>query len=138
RPMSEPTNPVLVEVPRGGIVESRHRGAACVYDSTGARVLAWGEVERPIFPRSSIKLFQAVPFLETGAADICQANFNELALACASHGGERAHVAVGRAWVGRIGRQARHLARGARFPLQGGGTDARIAARDAPTTPPNK
>ena len=43
--MSEPHNPILVEVTRGGIVESRHRGAACVYDATGARVLAWGEVE---------------------------------------------------------------------------------------------
>lgn len=132
--MSEAINPVLVEVTRGGVVESLHRGAACVYDATGARVLAWGEVERPVFPRSAVKLFQAVPFLETGAADICQANFNELALACASHGGERAHVAVARAWMERMGLEEGHLACGAHIPYETEAANALIRANEAPST----
>jgi L-asparaginase II len=132
--MSATINPVLVEVTRGGVVESLHRGAACVYDATGARVLAWGEVEAPIFPRSAVKLFQAVPFLETGAADVCQTNFNELALACASHGGERAHVAVARAWMERMGLEEGHLACGAHFPYDAEATNALIRAGEAPST----
>ncbi|MCW5770977.1 MAG: asparaginase [Rhodospirillaceae bacterium] len=132
--MSENANPVLVEVTRGGAVESRHRGAACVFDSTGAQVLAWGDVAAPVFPRSTIKLLQAVPFLETGAADICQASFNELALACASHGGERAHVAVARAWMERLGLEEGHLACGAHRPYEQDAADALIRAGEAPST----
>ena len=132
--MSENANPVLVEVTRGGVVESLHRGAACVYDATGARVLAWGEVEAPIFPRSAVKLLQAVPFLETGAADVCQAHFNELALACASHGGERAHVAVARAWMERLGLEEGHLACGAHYPYEAEASNALIRTGETPTT----
>ncbi len=126
-------NPVLVEVTRGGVVESFHRGAACVYDSTGARVLAWGHVDRPVFPRSTVKLLQAVPFLETGAADICQAGFNELALACASHGGERAHVAVARAWMDRLGLEEGHLACGAHIPYDSEAAASLVRAGEAPS-----
>ncbi len=132
--MSENVNHVLVEITRGGVVESLHRGAACVFDSTGARVLAWGNVETPIFPRSAVKILQAVPFLETGAADVCQANFNELALACASHGGERGHVAVARAWMERLGLEEGHLACGAHMPYETEAGNALIRAGEAPTT----
>lgn len=131
--MPEAINPVLVEVTRGGTVESRHRGAACVYDATGARVLACGEVETPIFPRSAVKLLQAVPFLETGAADVCQASFNELALACASHGGERGHVAVARAWMERLGLEESHLACGAHYPYEAEATNALLRAGETPS-----
>ncbi len=132
--MSETLNPVLVEVTRGDTVESRHRGAACVYDSTGDCVLAWGDVEALVFPRSAVKLLQAVPFLETGAADVCQANFNELALACASHGGERAHVAVARAWMERLGLEEGHLACGAHFPYEAEASNALVRAGEMPST----
>jgi L-asparaginase II len=128
------SNPVLVEVTRGGVVESRHRGAACVYDSDGARVAAWGDVEAPVFPRSAVKLLQAVPFLETGAADVCQANFNELALACASHNGERAHVAVARAWMERLGLEECHLACGAHVPYDAEAANALVRAGEQPST----
>jgi L-asparaginase II len=131
--MSDPVNPVLVEVTRGGAVESRHRGAACVFDATGARVLAWGDVTAPVYPRSAVKLLQAVPFLETGAADVCQANFNELALACASHGGERAHVAVARAWMERLGLEEGHLACGAHMPYEPEAANALVRAGEAPS-----
>lgn len=134
--MPENVNPVLVEVTRGAgasaLVESRHRGAACVYDSTGALVLAWGNVEAPVFPRSTVKLLQAVPFLESGAADICQANFNELALACASHGGERAHVAVARAWMERLGLEEGHLACGAHMPYEEEAAAALLRSGEVP------
>ncbi len=115
--MSDGLNPVLVEVTRGDAVESLHRGAACVYDASGARVHAWGDVERPVFARSAIKILQALAFLETGAADVCRATFAELALACASHHGEAGHVETARAWLERLGLEEGDFACGAHAPL---------------------
>jgi L-asparaginase II len=86
------TNPVLVEVTRGDRVESRHRGAIAVADARGKQVLMVGEVETPIFPRSAVKAIQALPLVETGAAEAFGFHTRELALAQASHAGEARHV----------------------------------------------
>jgi L-asparaginase II len=131
--MLEPANPVLIEVVRGPIVESRHRGAACVYDATGERVAAWGDVDRPHYPRSAIKILQALPFVETGAADRCQATTQELALACASHEGEAAHVETARRWLARIGLDESHLACGAHAPYNSRAAAALVDAGEAPS-----
>lgn len=91
-PLSNRTNPVLVEITRGGQVESRHRGAVVVMDSNGRLVGEWGDGGMTVFPRSAIKPLQALPFLETGAAAYFSAAMSEVALACASHNGEPIHT----------------------------------------------
>ena len=53
-------NPILVEAWRGDSVESAHRGAVAVVDADGGVVLALGDTQRPIFPRSAIKVLQSV------------------------------------------------------------------------------
>lgn len=85
-------NPVLVEVTRGDRVESRHRGAFAVVGADGRIVAAAGDVDVPVFPRSAVKALQALPLVESGAADAFGFGARELALAQASHGGEPAHV----------------------------------------------
>ena len=97
-------NPELVEVLRGTLTESRHRGAVAVLDADGAQVLALGDVAAPVYPRSAVKPLQALPLIESGAAERYGFGDEELALACASHGGEPAHVAV----AGRMLARARH------------------------------
>ncbi|HWP25989.1 MAG TPA: asparaginase [Xanthobacteraceae bacterium] len=87
-------NPLLVEVLRGGRVESSHRGAVAVVDPEGRRMLALGDVARPVYPRSAIKPLQALVLVESGAADRFGLGPEELAIACASHGGEEGHVAA--------------------------------------------
>src|SRR5262245_55255190 len=77
------SNPVLVEVMRGALVESRHAGAVAIADATGKLVLAIGDVERRIFPRSAVKALQAIPLIESGAADAFGLGDAELAVACA-------------------------------------------------------
>ena len=62
-------NPVLIEVLRGAIVESAHRGAVAVFDADGKPVLEIGDTSKPVFPRSAVKAIQALPLVETGAAD---------------------------------------------------------------------
>jgi len=110
-------NPILVEVLRGSLVESRHRGAVAVADADGATVLAIGDVTTPIFPRSAVKALQALPLVETGAADAFGFGDEELALACASHSGEAEHVAGVTRMLAKAGLDAAALRCGAHWPM---------------------
>jgi L-asparaginase II len=96
-------NPVLVEVLRGGRVESAHRGMVAVVDGDGALVMGLGEIGLPVFGRSAVKSMQALPLVENGAAKAYRFGNRELALACASHSGEPEHVALAGAMAGRAG-----------------------------------
>ncbi len=99
------TNPVLIEVTRGKIVESVHRGSVCVVDGDGKIVFERGDIEKPVFPRSAIKAIQALPFVESGAADAFGFGDKELSIACASHSGEPAHADLVRSMIVRAGLQ---------------------------------
>ncbi|HXQ50419.1 MAG TPA: asparaginase [Stellaceae bacterium] len=131
--MAEPVSPVLVEVTRGALVESRHRGAAAVVDAAGRIVHAWGDVEQPIYARSALKPLQAMPLVETGAADGFGLGNRELALACGSHHGEGRHVAAIGAWLARIGCSVADLECGAHRPFDPAAADALVRAGAAPT-----
>ena len=111
-------NPVLVEVLRGGTIESRHRGAVAVVDGDGAAVLAIGDVFRPVFPRSAVKAIQALPLVESGAADAYHFGQRELALACASHSGEAEHASLAGAMLARAGLDESALECGAHWPTR--------------------
>ena len=100
---------------RGQLVESRHRGAVAVADADGRPVLALGDVERPVYPRSAIKALQALPLIESGAADRFALSGEELALACASHSGEPGHVATATAMLARAGLEPSALQAAARI-----------------------
>jgi L-asparaginase II len=97
------TLPLLVEATRGAIVESRHVGSIAVLDARGGVVHAWGDIDAPVYPRSAIKPLQAIPLVETGAADAFAVSDKELALACASHGGEPDHTEPVASWLARVG-----------------------------------
>jgi len=94
---------LTVEVIRGDLVESRHRGIAAVIDSHGEVVHAWGDIDRHIYPRSAIKPLQALPLIETGAADQFDLGESEIALSCSSHNGEFHHTKLVSGWLERIG-----------------------------------
>lgn len=87
-------NPVLCEVTRGDLVESKHRGVVAVVDADGIPVFTVGAIDEPIFPRSAVKIIQALPLIESGAADAFGFAERELALVCSSHGGEPVHVEI--------------------------------------------
>ncbi|MEI2806030.1 MAG: asparaginase [Albidovulum sp.] len=93
----------MIELWRGGMLESVHAGHAVICDARGEVIEAWGEPEAVIFPRSSCKMLQALPLVESGAADRFGLASAELALACASHNGAHIHTdAVGR-WLAGLG-----------------------------------
>ena len=108
-------NPVTVEVTRGNLTESRHRGMAVVVDGDGAIVFSAGDIEGGVFPRSACKAMQALPLMESGAADAFGFGDKELALACSSHSGEDAHAELAASMLARAGRDESALECGAHW-----------------------
>jgi L-asparaginase II len=95
-------NPILVEVTRGPLMESVHRGAFAMVQADGTLIASLGDVEHPVYPRSSLKPVQALPLIESGAADAFSLSDEEIALACASHSGEAMHTSRVAAWLKKI------------------------------------
>lgn len=102
-------NPILVEIVRGEMVESVHRGAVAIADRFGRIVASAGAVEEVVYPRSALKPIQAIPLIESGALDHFGLGAREIALACASHEGEPLHVEIVDRWLKRIGLSASDL-----------------------------
>jgi L-asparaginase II len=98
-PIAEP----LVEVTRGGLTESRHRGHIVVVEPDGNVVAYLGSPQTVTFLRSSAKPFQALPLLTSGAADRFEFTDREVALACASHNGEPIHTELAASMLEKIG-----------------------------------
>lgn len=86
-------------------------------DARGRTVFALGDIERPVFPRSAVKAIQALPLIESGAADVFGFGEKELALACSSHSGEEGHAALAGAMLAKAGRGEPALECGAHWPL---------------------
>jgi L-asparaginase II len=93
----------LTEIWRGPLAESRHLGHAVICDGKGEIVEAWGNPEEPVLPRSSAKMIQALPLVESGAAAKHGLNAERLALACASHNGAFMHTERVNAWLAELG-----------------------------------
>jgi len=110
------TDPILVEVLRGDSVECVHRGAAVVCDAAGRVVFSVGDVEQAIYPRSAIKALQALPLVESGAADRYGFGHAELVLACSSHSGEPRHAETAAAMLAKAGLTEATLECGAHWP----------------------
>jgi L-asparaginase II len=125
--------PVAVHVARGAAVESRHRASYAVVDRAGGVVAGAGNPAAAVYPRSAIKPLQALPVVETGAADQFALTTAELALACASHGGEPIHVGSAARVLGRAGLGPSDLECGAHLPTHIPSQHALIRAGEAPS-----
>ncbi|MCP5081019.1 MAG: asparaginase [Alphaproteobacteria bacterium] len=120
-------NPVFVEATRGGIVESQHRGAFAVVSTDGTLAASAGDIEAAIFPRSAIKAFQALPVVEGGAADRFGFTPEEIALCCASHGGEPRHTETAARMLSKVGVGAEQLECGGHWPSHQHTTNCMLA-----------
>jgi L-asparaginase II len=114
-----------VIVTRGNSVESYHRVHAAVVGDRDRLLAGAGDPRTLTFWRSAAKPFQVMPFVESGGFDAVGWGDEQLALACASHGGEPEHVAIVEAMLADIGLEEGDLACGPQEPLSPRG--ARIA-----------
>lgn len=105
----------MAELWRGGLLESQHLGHAVICDAKGV-VEAWGNPAAVIFPRSSAKMIQALPLIESGAADARGLSVAHLALSCASHQGSALHVGMAGKWLADLGLNEADLRCGAHEP----------------------
>jgi L-asparaginase II len=118
---------------RGGVVESRHRVHAAVVDARDCLVAGSGEARRFTHWRSCAKPFQVMPLLQNGGFDDLHWGDDELALACASHGGEPEHVAIAERMLSAIGLEEGDLACGPHEPLSNRGAKLLRDAGERPT-----
>jgi L-asparaginase II len=120
----------MVELWRGGRMESRHLGHAVVWHADGGLVESWGDPGAVIFPRSSCKMIQALPLMESGAGAGLRGE--QLALACASHQGAALHVNAVQRWLADLGLSESDLRCGAHEPSDRAERDRLICAHEAP------
>jgi len=120
----------MVELWRGGRMESRHLGHAVVWHTDAGLVESWGDAGQVIFPRSSCKMIQALPLMESGAGAGLRPE--QLALLCASHQGAALHVGAVRRWLADLGMSGADLRCGAHEPGDRDERDRLIRAHEAP------
>lgn len=126
-------NPLVVEVTRSGVVESRHRGSAVVLDRSGAVRGAWGDVHRAIYPRSAMKALQCLAMVQSGAARALDLSDAQIALACASHNAEPEHVEQASAVLGKLGLGESDLECGPHWPGRERDVHALVRAGETPS-----
>jgi L-asparaginase II len=112
-----PSTAFRVESTRGPLVESAHAVAVAVTDAAGTLVASAGDLDAATFWRSAAKPFQAMPMVADGAADWAGYGPDAIALACASHSSEPAHVNLARRMLDAIGCSEADLACGPHMPL---------------------
>ena len=127
------TAPVaMAELWRGGILESVHAGHAVICGPGGRIVESWGDPDAVIFPRSSCKMLQALPLVESGAAEAFGLTEAQLALACASHSGSAQHVRMVERWLADLGTDHHALRCGSHMPGDTAERDRLIRAEEEP------
>ncbi len=122
----------MVELWRGGMLESSHMGHAVICGPGGEIVQAWGDPAAVIFPRSSCKMLQALPLIESGAAKAAGLTEAQLALSCASHQGAAIHTNMVTKWLADLGLAEGDLRCGTHWPDDVPARNGLILTGDAP------
>ena len=123
---------MLAKAIRGETVESIHRGHIIVLGGDGNEVFTLGNPDFVTFFRSAAKPFQAIPFLLSGAAEHFGFLENEIALACASHSGERTHIETAEKMLNKIGLSEADLRCGSHYPFHKDSADEMIRNGEKP------
>ncbi|NEW05445.1 asparaginase [Paenibacillus sp. SYP-B3998] len=124
----------VIRVIRGKITESIHRVHLAMVSTDGTLLHQAGDPHLLTFARSTAKLIQALPVIESGAADHFGLGDAEIALCCASHNGEAEHVTAAQGILGKLGFTPEHLQCGAHDPYHAPTAQAMRERGEAPTT----
>lgn len=128
--MTQPAT--MLEIWRGDMLESLHLGHAVVCDASGQVVDAWGDAEKVIYPRSSCKMLQALPLVESGASAAYGLSSEQLALSCASHQGAAIHTDRVSAWLDELGLAPSDFRCGPQKPSDKDAHEALVRAYEEP------
>jgi L-asparaginase II len=125
-------NPVLVEVYRGNVLESFHRGVVCVVNNKGEITFSLGDVEQLCYPRSAMKLLQVIPFIVDGGMQKFGITLEEIAIMCGSHNAEPEHLRVVNSILQKIGLEKDALQCGPQYPSSKRDANLLIKADEKP------
>lgn len=125
-------NPILVNIVRGDMVESFHRGAFCVIQNKKI-IHSAGNIEALIYPRSALKFFQVLPLLLLGGKKTFRFTGAEIAVMCASHNAEPYHLNLVRSILKKIGCKPSDLACGEHLPMHEKSAFALVKNNDKPS-----
>ena len=106
----------MVEVLRNNHLESLHFGSAVVIGPDNRSIFECGDIDKLIYPRSAMKMIQAIPLLDSGAAESYRLDHKQIALACSSHQGSVTHTSLVRKWLVDLGFTAKNLRCGVQPP----------------------
>ena len=120
---------IHVDFVRGKKVESTHQVKALVTNVDGKVLLSTNNDNEYFFPRSSIKIFQAIPFAMSNAIKNYKLNNKHIALACASHKGEKFHIKELKKWISKINLKTKNLQCGIHAPLDKNASEKIIYSR---------
>jgi L-asparaginase II len=125
---------IIVHVLRGSLIESLHRGHIAVVNLAGKTIHHLGNPEYMTYARSSAKLLQAIPVIESGAADAFDLSDREIAVLCASHSGESGHVECVARILNKLNLDASALLCGAHLPFDKAAAEALIQNGQSPSS----
>ncbi len=125
--------PLAVEVTRGDLVESVHEVSACAVDARGTMLYEAGNIEAPVYLRSTAKPFIAAAVLEAGAGDRFGFDAREIAVMCGSHAGQPFHVDAVASILRKCGMQPSALLCGVHWPYDEATANALRSAGQEPT-----
>ena len=126
--------PVLVEITRGSMVESRHRGIIAVIDAAGGIIAGLGDIGITTWFRSAAKPFQTIPLIASGAAAHYGLTSRELAVITGSHSGESIHLEAVLSILNKIALDESALKCGAHMPFDDVSAKQLCAENRQPTT----
>jgi L-asparaginase II len=124
---------MIVEVTRGELVESQHHVAACAASASGEVILQTGDIESPVFLRSTAKPFIAAAAIEAGVREAYELDMREIAVMAASHTGEPFHVEAVRSILEKIGVNESALKCGAHLPYNEAAAHAMLERGEVPS-----
>lgn len=125
-------NPILVEVYRGEVLESFHRGSICIVDKDNNILFSQGDPNQICYPRSAMKLLQVIPLIIGGGIERFKLTHEEIAIMCGSHNAEKDHLRVVNSIIHKIGLTKDFLQCGPQYPTFKKESDQLIIAGEKP------
>ena len=120
-------------IQRGDITESIHEAMSLIKDLNYKILLTSEHDKNLIYPRSAIKIFQALPFINSSAYDIFNLSEENIAISCSSHAGELKHMSVLNEWVNKTGIRIHQLKCGIHNPLDEKSSNKLLLSGNIPT-----
>ena len=118
---------------RGDLIESKHKAICLVKNISNKVILSTNNENHLIYPRSAIKIFQALPFINSKAHVLYNLSKENIAISCSSHSGESKHIHVLNEWINKTGINIHQLKCGIHNPLDEESSNALLLSGNVPT-----